>query len=172
MSAAGLLLNLTLAAGVALVAARPVDWRSLGEVGIGAAAALAALGILYVARAVPFVPRVTGTSLLWRNAAIEEFVKWTVVAIPAVVPTQGRYAAQRGAGFALTEQLFFLTLATPWFIFRLMLAGTLHVGTTLLYGLTVRRRAALHILMLVPGIAIHTGFNWLLPRLDQFLTVW
>lgn len=138
---------------------------------LGGGAAVAALAVLAMVRRYGGFST-TGVPILWRTAAIEELAKWSTVSLPAILPADRRDALRRGLGFAYVEQLFFMLLPPPYFVLRLLLAGGLHVSTTLFYGETRRRAASVHIAALAPAIALHAGYNWLIRWLDDILTVW
>lgn len=73
-----------------------------------------------------------------------------------------------GIGFAAFENLAYAMSPTASFLLRILLAGSLHVGTSALYGWTRRRSLTVAYLTLGGGVAIHTTFNYALRHLTLF----
>jgi|GEM_PF-6029146 len=73
-----------------------------------------------------------------------------------------------GIGFAAFENLAYATVPTASFLMRIVLAGSLHVGTATLYGWTRRRSLTVAYVALGGGVALHTVFNYVLRHLTLF----
>lgn len=77
-------------------------------------------------------------------------------------------AVAAGIGFAAFENLAYATVPTASFLMRIVLAGSLHVGTATLYGWTRRRSLTVAYVALGGGVALHTAFNYALRHLTLF----